>query len=266
MKDKLAILAGNGALPLMLADAYPDAIFTTYTPVEVLPTENRHIAARFERFGELFTNLHDAGVTRIVMAGATTRPVLDKSAFDAETTVIFPRFLAAMAQGDDALLSELIAIFEEQGFVVLGAHDLLPELTAEHGQICGPKPDAQALSDASKARGVLQALSGHDIGQAAVFAGGLCLGIETLQGTDALLKFVAQTPDKLRRAKGVLVKCPKPGQELRVDMPAIGPATIKGAVAAGLGGIVIDAGKVMILERDRTLAALEKAGLFLLAE
>lgn len=266
MTDKLAIIAGNGVLPLMLAKAYPDAIFATYAPVKVLPANNRHLAARFERFGDLFAGLREAGVARIVMAGATTRPVLDKSAFDAETRVIFPRFLAAMAQGDDVLLSELIAIFEEQGFEVLGAHDLLAELTLGKGLLCGPQPNETDLSDAGRARDVLQALSGQDIGQAAVFAGGLCLGIETLQGTDALLNFVAQTPKNLRRAKGVLVKCPKPGQELRVDMPAIGPATIEGSIAAGLAGIVIDAGKVMILEREKTIAALERAGLFLLAE
>lgn len=266
MSGALAILAGNGALPLMLAQAYPDAIFATYAALERLPEKNPHLNARFERFGDLFADLRAAGVGRLVMAGATTRPELDQSAFDAETTAYFPRFLAAMAQGDDALLSELIAVFEEQGFTVLGAHELLQDLTAQKGLLCGPEPDAMALSDAAKARGVLHALSGHDIGQAAVFAHGLCLGIETLQGTDALLRFVAQTPDKLRRAKGVLVKCPKPGQELRVDMPAIGPETIKGVIAAGLGGIVIDAGKVMILERDKTIAALQRAGLFLLAE
>ncbi len=98
-------------------------------------------------------------------------------------------------------------------------------------------------------------------------ADGLCLGIETLQGTDALLRFVAQTPAALRpKAPGVLVKYPKAGQDLRVDMPAIGPDTVRNAVQAGLGGIVILPGQVVVLERAELIAAAEAAALFVLAQ
>jgi DUF1009 family protein len=98
-------------------------------------------------------------------------------------------------------------------------------------------------------------------------ADGQVLGVETAQGTDAMLHFVMQTPDALRhRAKGVLVKLPKPGQDLRVDMPAIGPDTIRRAAEAGLAGIIIAAGQVLLIDRAATLADVEAAGLFLRAE
>ena len=111
---------------------------------------------------------------------------------------------------------------------------------------------------------ILLALSPLDVGQGTVVAGGLCLGIETLQGTDALLRFVGETPGHLRRGSGgVLVKAPKRGQDLRVDMPVVGPDTVRNAAAAGLEGIFASAGKVLIVEQDATRAALAETGLFL---
>ena len=100
-----------------------------------------------------------------------------------------------------------------------------------------------------------------------VVADGQALGVETAQGTDAMLRFVAQTPPELRqRARGVFVKAPKPGQDLRIDMPAVGPGTIAAVAEAGLAGIVIRADKVLILDREASLRAAEEAGIFLLAE
>ncbi len=106
-----------------------------------------------------------------------------------------------------------------------------------------------------------------DVGQAAVVAQGLCLGIEALPGTDALLDFVAATGGRLRPdpngARGLLYKAPKPGQDLRADMPSVGPETVRRAAAAGLGGIAWAAGGVLVLERDETIAQAQAAGLFL---
>ena len=114
---------------------------------------------------------------------------------------------------------------------------------------------------------ILGALAPVDVGQGCVVAGGLCLGIETLQGTDALLRFVAATPEALRGdRRGVLVKRPKDGQDLRVDMPAIGPATVQAAAEAGLEGIAIEAGRVLLIDRPALVEACEATGLFLLAE
>ena len=98
---------------------------------------------------------------------------------------------------------------------------------------------------------------------------GLCLGIETVQGTDALLRFVAENDAALpdpEGARGVLVKLPKRGQDTRLDMPAIGPETIRRVADAGLGGLVIEAGGVMVLGREEVIALADAAGLFILSE
>lgn len=259
----LAILSGAGALPVMLAKALPDAVRVVFHGVEHV-MQAPLAEHRFEKLGDLFEDLKARGVTRVVLAGAMSRPALDPTQLDPFMMQLAPRLMAAMQGGDDAILRLIIAVFEEQGFAVIGAHELLPEITVEDGVIAGDAPTDSQLADASRATDILLALSPLDVGQGAVVASGLCLGIETLQGTDALLKFVAETPEHLRRVKGgVLVKSPKRGQDLRVDMPAIGADTVRNAAAAGLDGIVVSAGKVLLLERAKTMAALNETGLFL---
>lgn len=263
MTGRLAILACGGALPVHLAQAYPESLRIGFEGIsnDLQGDVDVH---RLERMGALFQALKAGGVDRVVLAGSLVRPPFDPSAFDAEMEALAPRLAAAMQSGDDALLGTVIAIFEERDFTVLGAHELLPDLVAAPDLHIGPAPTVADLRDATRAGDILDALSPLDVGQAAAVAGGQCLGIETVQGTDALLRFVAETPDKYRRgARGVLVKIAKRGQDLRVDMPAIGPRTIESLAAAGLAGLVIEPGRVMILERDKTLQAVDDAGIFL---
>jgi len=263
MSGKLAILAGSGALPVALSVAAPEAICITFAGVpHALTKFHEH---QFEKLGALFADLKAMNVTKVVFGGSMSRPPLDPAQFDPVMLSLAPRLVAAMQGGDDALLRLVVQIFEEQGFTVLGAHEIAPELTVPEGILCGPKPSETALNDADRAADILSALAPVDVGQGCVVAGGLCLGIETIQGTDTLLAFVAQTPKSLRRgAKGVFVKAPKRGQDLRVDMPAIGPETVRNAAAAGVEGIVLQAGGVLVLDRDATLHAAESEGVFIM--
>ncbi|SEP63897.1 LpxI family protein [Thalassovita taeanensis] len=264
MAGRLAILAGSGALPAEIAAAQPEALCVAFDGVaHQVPGAVVH---QFEALGAVFDDLRAQGVGQVVLAGSMARPPLDPAKFDPVMLALAPRLLAAMQGGDDTLLRLVITIFEEQGFDVLGAHEVLPGLTAEEGLSVGAAPTAGDLDDADRAADILDALAPVDVGQGAVVAGGLCLGIETIQGTDALLEFVAKTPPALRRgARGVFVKAAKRGQDLRVDMPAIGPDTVARVAAADLAGIVVQAEHVLILERKSTLDAIEKAGLFLLS-
>lgn len=222
-------------------------------------TEGADLVARFEQLGALFSGLKARGVSELCLAGAMRRVAFDKAALDPVTADLLPRLSAAMGQGDDALLRMIVAMFEEQGFAILGAHDLRPDLVAKAGALVGPAGDAW---DGARARAVLAALGPLDVGQAAVAAGGQIIGIETLQGTDALLRFVAETAPG---SGGVLVKRAKPGQDLRVDMPAIGPDTVALAARAGLSGIELQAGHVLLLDSAEVSAACAQHGLNLWA-
>jgi DUF1009 family protein len=252
-----AIIAGAGALPGLLAAAGPALIVR----FQGAPggTEGADLVARFEQLGALFEGLRAHGISELCLAGAMRRVAFDTGALDAVTADLLPRLSAAMGQGDDALLRMIVAMFEEQGFAIRGAQDLRPDLVAQAGPLVGPTADGR---DGARARAVLAALGPLDVGQAAVAAGGQIIGIETLQGTDALLRFVADTAPG---SGGVLVKRAKPGQDLRVDMPAIGPETVALAARAGLSGIELQAGHVLLLDPTAVCAACAQHGLHLWA-
>lgn len=253
-----AILAGRGALPGLLLEAGP-AYVVRFNGVPVSVEPKGFIDARFEQLGKLFDDLRVHGVTEVCLAGAMARPPLDPVAFDPLTAAKMPVLMQAMGQGDDALLRAVIGMIEEAGFAVVAAHSVRPDLTAPAGVLAG---EMMGEADAARARAVLDALGPLDVGQGAVAAKGQIIGVETLQGTDAMLAYVARTAPG---SGGVFVKRPKPGQDLRVDMPAIGPETIRNAANAGLKGIEIAAGNVLLLDRYAILKACAETGVNLWA-
>ncbi len=266
MQPRLAILAGSGDLPQMIARADGDALLVTFDGIEArVPEGQAHLAASFERLGALFEDLHAHGVSEVVFAGALSRPALDPARFDARTSELMPELTVAMQKGDDALLRHVISIFELEGFAVRAVSEVMPSLLLPPHKSMGRRPSEAERKDALRALDILIALSPQDVAQAAVVESGLCLGIETAQGTDAMLRFVADTPAHLRRGRGVFVKAAKTGQDLRIDMPTIGPRTVRGVILAGLAGLFIAADGVLVLHQDEVRRLVEEHDLFLLA-
>lgn len=262
---RTAIIAGAGRLPALLAAEIEAPLICAldgFVPAGLVPD----VVFRVERLVPFLRALEDAGVTRVVFAGAVSRPRLDPALFDMATAQLVPRLLAAMQAGDDTTLRAVIAIFEEAGFAVIGAHEAAPGLLPAPGVLVGA-PTAADAADAARAAQIVAALGAVDVGQGAVVAQGLCLAVETLPGTDAMLDFVAATarrPDPAG-ARGVFYKAPKPGQDLRIDLPALGPQTLARVHAAGLAGIAFPAGGVLLIDRPAMLAEAERLGLFLWA-
>ena len=268
---RIAILAGSGRLPAEIAAALSGtgeaplvAAVAGFPPDGLEPA----LEWRLERLVPFLDHLRGQGVGRVVLAGGVSRPRLDPAAFDPATAALVPRMLAAMQAGDDHSLRELLALIEEAGFAVVGAADLVPGLCPSPGVLGTVRPTPADEADAARAAEIVAALGAVDIGQGAGVARGLCLAVETLPGTDAMLGFVAQVktarPDATA-LKGLLWKAAKPGQDRRVDLPAIGPVTVAAARVAGLAGIAFRAGDVMVLDRAATVAAADAAGLFLWA-
>lgn len=272
MAGPVGIVAGRGVLPAALARALAaqgrGAVlaemvgFAADNP-DGLPV----IPFRVEKLGALFKALRAAAVAEVAFAGAVARPRLDPAQFDFKTMTLAPRFLPALKGGDDATLRAVLDIFEAEGFAVRAAQDIAPELLPEPGVLTRVQPGSRDRKDAARAARIVVALSAVDVGQGAVVAGGLALGIEALPGTDRMLAQIAALPTDLRpdptAARGVLFKGPKAGQDRRIDLPVIGPDTVAGAAAAGLSGIAIAAGGVMVLDRAAVIAAADAAGLFL---
>jgi len=274
MAEGLGIVAGRGVLPRLIAEScarhgrpYRVVVLDGVT-LDWL-AGHPAFAASFERPGRLFAALRAAGCGAVTFAGGLVRPRLRPLRFDVTMWRLAPRLLRAVRAGDDATLRAVAQAFEAAGFRVEAAQALLPELPAVAGVHGRAEPSARDRADAARAAAIVAALGAVDVGQAAVVAQGICLGLESIQGTDALLDFVARTGAGFRPdpagARGVLFKAPKPGQDRRLDLPAIGPETMRAAAAAGLAGVAVEAGGVMILDHAATVAAADAAGLFLWA-
>jgi UDP-2,3-diacylglucosamine hydrolase len=268
----LAIVAGRGDLPRLLAEDCARR-GRPYSVVRLegmdLPWLDGHpvIPAAFEKPGRLFTALRDAGCRDVTFAGGIRRPGLNPLRFDLKMLKLAPRILSGMRAGDDQTLRVVADIFEQEGLRLVAPHEILADLLASAGVMTRASPGAADRADAERAAEIAAALGKVDVGQAVVVAQGICLGVESIQGTDALLDFVARTAGGYRPdpggAGGVLYKAPKPGQDWRLDLPAIGPATVEGAARAGLAGLVLLAGGVLILDREATVAAADETGLFI---
>ncbi|RUW19429.1 UDP-2,3-diacylglucosamine diphosphatase LpxI, partial [Mesorhizobium sp. M4B.F.Ca.ET.013.02.1.1] len=180
---------------------------------------------------------------------------------------VVPTVVMGLARGDDGLLRILTRFLEKRGIKVVGAHEIVPELLAGKGPLTQAEPSKADWRDIEAARVAAKAIGALDIGQAAIAIGGRAIALEGIEGTNGLLERTRQLRDHGRLAgktRGVLVKCAKPGQELRADLPTIGPRTVEAAQEAGLAGIAVEAGRSLILEGPDTIARANALGLFII--
>lgn len=264
----LAIIAGRGRLPALLAAERPQALVCVISGgAPEIGGRGADMTFRIERLMPFIAELKAAGVREVCFAGAATRPALDPAAFDPETAALAPRFAQAMRAGDDGTLKFVLNLFAENGFAIRAAHEILPGLLPGAGVHGAVSPDAGARTDADRAAQVIAALGAADVGQGCVVQQGQVLAVEALPGTDWMLARLADAPFAARpdpsAGRGLFFKAPKPGQDRRIDLPVIGCGTVAAVKAAGLGGIVIDAGGVMVLDMPRVVSACDAAGLFL---
>jgi DUF1009 family protein len=268
----VGIIAGSGVLPFSVAETmrtrgiapFLFAVRGFCDPVRVADFPHHWIA--LGQVGRLTRLMRSEGCRDIVFLGGMVRPALSDIRLDWGTLRAIPDIAAALRGGDDHLLSGVSRIFERHGFRVVGIQDVAPELLMPEGSITRLTPDADALADIAKGRDLMRALGPFDVGQAAVVIDGHVVAVEDIEGTDALLVRVARLrAEKRIRAKagrGVLVKTPKTIQDLRFDLPTLGPKTIDGIAAAGLAGIGTVAGRSLVAEADVMTAKADQAGLF----
>ncbi len=272
----LVVIAAGGAVPFEVASA----AVATGRKVLVVALEGEFdarlqsfplVVVKWGQIGRVKQLIAQHGAREIVFIGSVSaRPDFSNIGLDLGTLRLMPRILKGMIGGDDTVLGNLVKIFEEDGPRVIGAHEVAPNLVAAPGPVAGRRPPAAALADAALALDAAKAIGALDIGQAAVAVNGRVIALEAAEGTDAMLERVEQVRAK-GRAKwsgraGVLAKRAKPQQDLRIDMPAIGPRTIEAVVRAGLAGIAIEAGRVMVAERAETVALAERTGTFIFAD
>jgi DUF1009 family protein len=272
-EGRIALVAGSGKLPeetaaelarqgkapfvVVLQGEGPDGRFDAYD----------HVVLRLEDVSDLLGILRAENVDRIVLAGGVSRrPSPWRMRKNLHLLALLARFVVPLARGDNDLLKAVAGYFEDKGIRVIGAHEIVPDLLARPGPMTKTKPAAADMPDIEAGHEAARAIGKLDVGQAAVAIGGRAVALEDIEGTDALLARIKALRSHGRlagRKRGVLVKCAKPGQELRADLPTIGLATVEAAHAAGLAGIAVEAGRSFVLQQAETIARADELGLFI---
>jgi UDP-2,3-diacylglucosamine hydrolase len=268
----VGLIAAGGAMPFAVADSIaargtPPVVFAIKGACDPAEVERfRHHWISVGQLGRVTRLLRDEGCREVIFIGTLVRPALSEVRLDVGTLRALGQIWTSFRGGDDHLLSGIGRIFERQGFRMVGIKDVAPDLLMPEGSVTRAQPDERAKADIERGREVLRALSPFDVGQAAIVIDGHVVGVEDIEGTDGLLARIARLRAQGRirapAGRGVLVKAPKAGQDLRYDLPTMGPRTIEGAAAAKLAGVAVAAGNTMVAEPQAMIEAADKAGLF----
>jgi UDP-2,3-diacylglucosamine hydrolase len=268
----VGLIAAGGAMPFAVADSLrargvASVLFALRGVCDADKVERfRHHWISVGELGRATRLFRAEGCRDLVFIGSLVRPALSEIRLDWGTLRALRQVWTAFRGGDDHLLSGIGRILEQDGFRMVGIKDVAPDLLMPEGCLTRTVPDAQAQADIEKGREVLRALSRFDIGQAAVVIDGHVVAVEDIEGTDALLSRVARLREQGRirvaAQRGVLVKAPKSGQDLRYDLPTAGPRTIEGAAGAKLAGVAVVAGNTLVVEPQAMIEAADRTSLF----
>ena len=268
----LGILAGGGPLPARVAAAAAAAGRAVFiVGLEGFADPDMigawpHVYHRMGAVRGILGALRQHGCQDLVLIGPVRRPSFLDIRPDAEGVKVLARIGRAAFAGDDGLLKAVIRVLGEEGFRVLGMHEILNEALGPRGLLSRAAPNSNAMADMRRGIAVARAMGLADVGQCCVVSAGVVIAVEAVEGTDAMLARCGALLDAMEMAKpaGVLVKAVKPGQDRRADLPTIGPETVRQAAAAGLAGIAYDASGTILADREACIARANDLGLFLL--
>jgi len=271
--EPIGIICGGGSIPIAVAKAvrargrevvlFPLHGFAD-PAVERFPHHWVHLGA----VGRLLSAMRKSGCKEIVLIGSLVRPRPWHMRFDLTTVFVLAKLAPHFRGGDDRLLKAVAALFEERGFRLVGAHEVAPEILMPAGVAGKVQPGKGEREDVALGLDLLRTIGPFDVGQAVAVANRHVIAVEAAEGTAGMLARIAELRRngrlKLPARAGVLVKAPKPAQDRRIDLPAIGPDTVAQAKAAGLAGIAVEAGGTVVADSAALIRAADKAGLFVI--
>ncbi len=271
MVEKIGIIAGEGDFPSVFLGFMSDLYSPYVLKIKGLANSDLDIYdgdwVSIGEFGKMFKLLKAANVSRVAFIGYVKRPDISKVAFDARGLLMVPSILSAAKKGDDALMRVILGEFEKEGFAIAGPEEFEANMFAESGQIGEFSPDENDFEDIKKAWTISKAIGSFDIGQGCVVTDGVVLGIEAQEGTDEMLKRVANLPAHFLgtegQGKGVLLKCAKPIQDRRIDLPTIGLTTLENAKSACLKGIAIESEGALLVNKTKLIAKANEYKMFI---
>jgi DUF1009 family protein len=272
ISSPIGLIAAGGVMPFALAESLAarginPVLFALKGLCDPVPVERfRHHWIAVGQYGRAVKLFRAENCRDLIFIGSLVRPALSELRLDWGSLRVIRHVVAAYRGGDDHLLSGIGGILEQDGFRMIGIKDVAPDLLMPEGCLTRASPSETAAADIARGRELLRALSPFDIGQATVVIDGHVVAVEDIEGTDGLLARVARLRGegriRAKAARGVLVKAPKSGQDLRFDLPTIGPRTIEGTAKAQLAGVAAIAGNTIAVEPQKMIDAADAAGLF----
>ena len=265
---RVGIIAGQGNLPLALATslrASGQLPFLLLVEGEADPADYQDFpfdVFKITKIGRFLKALKREGCTKITLAGPVRRPDMKNIVPDFEGVKLLARITASIGKGDDQLLTTITTYLADKGYEIVGVHELATDLLVPTGQLGRLAPEESDWEDIREGSRIVKAIGELDIGQAAIIRDGYTLAVEAAEGTDGLLERSVQFARE--QPSGVLVKLSKPGQDLRIDMPTIGPGTISRAAAANLRGIAVEAERTLVMEKSEMIVQANAAGIFVI--
>ncbi|WP_409433675.1 LpxI family protein [Litorimonas sp. RW-G-Af-16] len=263
---RLGLVAGGGKLPIYVAHAAGARLVTTIA-LDGFAKASDYSAAQvlsLGQFGHMVKALKKAKATHVCFAGIVKRPDFSQVKPDLKGMRHLPGAIRAAGQGDDALLRHILGLFEKEGLIVVSPQEICEDLLLGEGALGTIGLSKVFRDDALKACEIAREIGRLDIGQGAVVSQGVVLAVEAQEGTDAMLKRIADLPPAIRpKDQGVLAKLIKPSQDDRVDLPTLGPETVRLAAEAGLAGIVAEEGRAFVIDRRDVIRLADELGIFI---
>jgi len=273
-KKKIGLIIGSGELAtfcmeqLVLLGYETTIVRLPCSKVKIRKNLDR-IDLEYEKINETFSFLKQRQIHDIALIGYMERPEIDFSKVNYGSQILLSTVFSILNKGDGEIFSAVKRIFVDQDFTLVKVQDLLPELTLDSG-IYGFSPiGKKILKEIEEGVKIFLKYAKLDIGQSLIFQHGHCLGLETITGTDEMIRAIINFRKRNnKRSKeilsgGILIKGSKPEQVLDIDTPVIGPDTIKLAKNAKLNGLVIESNKVILVNRDLIIDRLQSYNMFL---
>jgi DUF1009 family protein len=275
-QSPLAIISGGGVLPFAVADAaIARGRRVILFPIKDVADPARsgdytHHWVGITQVKTLFSLMRKEGCRDIVLIGSLNRPSFWKIATNlGELVGVLPTLISALRRGDNHLLSNVARIAESNGFHIVGAHEVAPEILVTAGSVTARTPTPGQRESIKHGLALLNAMGPFDVGQGVVVINQNVVAVEGIEGTDAMLARVRdlRTAGRItsKWGEGVLVKAPKPQQDRRFDLPTVGPQTVRGVAEAGLAGLAVAAGETLIAEPEEFVRQADRSDVFVTA-
>jgi len=272
-KKKIGLIIGSGELAtycmeqLVLLGYETTIVRLPCSKVKIKKNQD-HIPLKYEEINEAFFLLKQRQINEIALIGYMERPDIDSSKVNYRSQILLSKVFSILNKGDGEIFSAIKQMFVDQNFTLVKVQDLLPELILDSG-IYGSPIGKKVLKEIKEGVKIFLNYARLDIGQSLVFQNGHCLGLETITGTDEMIRAIINFRERNnKRSKeilsgGILIKGSKPDQVLDIDTPVIGPDTIKLAKNAKLNGLIIESDKVIVVNKDSIIDTLQSNNMFL---